>query len=364
MLQYMLKDLNYGAADKGGVKFAALDNEPMIWHSTHRGMHPKGCSYDELWQRTLTYGTLFKKIDPALKLAGPALFGWTAYFYSGLDSQLVSQGKGTWEDPPDHVAHGRVPLAKWWMKKLNEQEKQTGQRLVDILDFHFYPQTGIYMAGKRNDPQVMEGRVQETRVLWDPGWKDPSWMGKETNKIIRLIPMMKDWIAECNPGMLASIGEYNFGGDDDVSGATAQAEVLGIFAREGLDFGFLWMFPQANSPQYFAFKMFRNPDGQHTAFGDRYLPSKCSAPDDVSVHAAKDAKTGRLSFVLVNKRASRSAQVTLNLGASVPAQDVVIYEFSSADRFCIGQLPARKVQGDKVTVSLPPLAVLRFDVKP
>ncbi|MCY3017752.1 MAG: hypothetical protein NTW87_01795, partial [Planctomycetota bacterium] len=364
MLEFMTKNMGYGTADQGGVKFVALDNEPMLWASTHRGMHPKGCSYDELWERTKTYGTLFKKIDPKVKLAGPTLWGWTAYFYSGLDAQLVGQGKCTWDDPSDFVAHEKVPLAKWYLKKLSEHEKATGQRLVDILDFHFYPQTGIYMGGKANDPKVMEGRVQETRVMWDPEWKDPSWMGKETNKIIRLIPLMKDWIAECSPGLQTSIGEYNFGGEGDVSGGVAQAELLGVFAREGLDFAFLWLFPNVNSPHYFAFRMFRNPDGQQTAFGDRYLPSKCGAPHDVSVHAAKDSKTGRLTFVLVNKRAGKGAKLTLNLGAAVPAQDVTVYEYSSADRYCIGQLPAQKVSGDKVTMDVPPLSVLRFDLKP
>jgi hypothetical protein len=132
----MAKNLNYGTADKGGIKYVALDNEPMLWASTHRGMHPKGCSYDELWERTKTYGSLLKKINPSVKIAGPTLWGWTAYFYSGLDAQLVTQGKGTWDDPPDHVAHGKVPLAKWYMKQLAEHQKATGQRLVDILDFH------------------------------------------------------------------------------------------------------------------------------------------------------------------------------------------------------------------------------------
>jgi len=327
-------------------------------------MHPKGCSYDELWERTKTYASLLKKIDPKVQIACGAFFGWTAYFYSGLDSQLVSQGKGTWDAPPDHAAHGSVPITKWLLKKLAEHEKATGQRLVDILDWHFYPQTGIYMAGKRGDPQFMEARVEETRVLWDPTWRDPSWMGKETGKVIRLVPLMREWVAECYPGMKTAIGEYNFGGDEDTSGGIAQAEILGIFAREGLDFACYWFAPAPNSPSYFAFKMFRNPDGRHTAFGDRYLPVKVAAPNDVSVHAARDGKTGRLSFVLINKRVGKDARVTLKLSKRVPEQEVVFYEYSGADRFAIGQLPPRKVGGDSLVIPLPAFSVVRFDLKP
>lgn len=167
-LRFMLEKLNYGTADKGGIRILALDNEPCLWHSTHRGMHPRGCSYDELWERTRTYAGRLKKIDPQAKIACGTFFGWTAYCYSGLDSQQVGQGQGSWDSPPDFTAHGKVPLTKWLLQQLKVHEEKTGEKLVDVLDFHFYPQTNIYMAGTPNDPTVMEARVQETRVMWDP----------------------------------------------------------------------------------------------------------------------------------------------------------------------------------------------------
>ena len=364
LLRFMNEKLGAGTATNGGVKFVALDNEPGLWHITHRGMHPQGCSYDELWDRTRTYATLLKKIDPKIKLAGPVAWGWSDYFYSGLDSQLISAGKGTWDDPPDYAAHDRVPLTCWYLRQLLAHEKKTGQRLVDILDFHFYPQNGLYAAGKPNDPAVMEARVQETRALWDPTWQDPSWMGKETGHVIQLIRLMKRWIAENNPGLQTALGEYCFSGESDISGGVAEAELLGIFAREGLDHAYYWFCPAPNSSPYFAFKMFRNPDGQHTAFGDRYLPAKVNAPTDVSVHTARDTKTGKLTFILVNKRATTGAKVTLKLNAALPAQAVTLYEYSRADRFAIGELPAKQIAGRTIEVDLPSLSVVRFDAQP
>ena len=364
LLRFIIEKLGAGTATNGGVKFVALDNEPGLWHITHRGMHPQGCSYDELWDRTRTYATLLKQIDPNVKLAGPVAWGWSDYFYSGLDSQLISAGKGTWEDPPDYAAHDRVPFTCWYLRQLRAHEKKTGQRLVDILDFHFYPQNGLYQAGKPNDPAVMETRVQETRALWDPTWQDPSWMGKETGHVIQLIRLMKRWIAENNPGMQTALGEYCFSGESDISGGVAEAETLGVFAREGLDHAYYWFCPAPNSSPYFAFKMFRNPDGQHTAFGDRYLPAKVSAPTDVSVHTARDTVTGKLTFILVNKRAATGAKVTLKLNAALSAQAVTMYEYSRADRFAIGELPAKHIEGRTFTVDLPPLSVVRFDAQP
>ncbi len=42
-----------GTADKHGVKYWTLDNEPMIWNSTHRDVFPGPLSGDELWDRTV-----------------------------------------------------------------------------------------------------------------------------------------------------------------------------------------------------------------------------------------------------------------------------------------------------------------------
>ncbi|HYF50166.1 MAG TPA: glycoside hydrolase family 44 protein [Planctomycetota bacterium] len=254
LLEFIIKDMKLGTAKDRGIKYIVLDNEPGLWHATHRGMHPEGCSYEELWSRTKEYASQLKEIDPDVKIAGPAAWGWTEYFYSGLDMQLVQSGKGTWKDPPDYAKNGRVPLLKWYMKKLAEHKKETGVSLVDILDVHFYP--GANTNGRANDPAGMEAMIQETRVLWDPTFKDGSWMGAETGGVIRLIPMLKEWIAECNPGMQLAIGEYDWGHDHDAGRGVTQVEILGVFAREGLDFGFYWFCPGRNTPGYFGYRRF------------------------------------------------------------------------------------------------------------
>jgi hypothetical protein len=188
--------------------------------------------------------------------------------------------------------------------------------------------------------------------------------GRKVGGKLKIIRLMKEWLAECNPGLQTSIGEYNFGGEKDISGGVAQAELLGVFAREGLDFAFLWFFPTPNSSHWFAYKLYRNPDGKFTAFGDKYLPATVNAPTDVSVHAARDRKSGKITLVLINKRAAKDASVTLKFNQPLPDQEVVPYEYSAADRMAIGQLPPVKIGGSAVTMALPAMSVMRFDVKP
>ncbi|MCL1910164.1 MAG: hypothetical protein FWG05_04430, partial [Kiritimatiellaeota bacterium] len=88
LLSFMIDKMQYGTADKGGVKFVALDNEPALWHSTHRGMITNSLTYDAFLEMTENYASRIKKIDPAVQVAGPTWWGWTAYFLSPRDAEL------------------------------------------------------------------------------------------------------------------------------------------------------------------------------------------------------------------------------------------------------------------------------------
>ena len=75
----------YGSAADGGVGIYELGNEPALWNSTHRDMHPQPLTYDELWQRSRDLAIEVKKADPGAKTIGPAEWGWPNYFCSAAD---------------------------------------------------------------------------------------------------------------------------------------------------------------------------------------------------------------------------------------------------------------------------------------
>ncbi|NJL28426.1 MAG: hypothetical protein HC897_11335 [Thermoanaerobaculia bacterium] len=60
-----------GSAGQGGLRLFALDNEAMLWNSTHRDVHPAPLDYDELWSRTVTIASAIKATDPAAQVMGP-----------------------------------------------------------------------------------------------------------------------------------------------------------------------------------------------------------------------------------------------------------------------------------------------------
>ncbi|HEY4103149.1 MAG TPA: glycoside hydrolase family 44 protein [Polyangiaceae bacterium] len=276
------------ARGKRGAQMYILDNEPSLWSSTHRDVHPEPLSYDELLDRTLRYAHEIKKADPDAVIAGPAEWGWRGYFFSGKDQAS--------DQHPDRAAHGDLPLIPWYLQKLAEHEQNTKERLLDVLDVHFYPAADrIYGQNARTDAEGAALRIRSTRALWDRTYKDESWIGEP----VRLIPRLKEWVAQYYPGRKISIGEWSFGADSHISGGVATAEALGRFGKEGLDSAFYWDGPKAGTATFWAFRAFRNFDGKGGRFLDVSLPTRDA--DKVSIFASRDEPGTHLVAVIVNR---------------------------------------------------------------
>jgi hypothetical protein len=270
------------------VESYILDNEPMLWNSTHRDVHPEPTTYDELLEKTIAYGTAIRRADPEAKIAGPAEWGWLAYHYSAKDT---ASGKFL---RPDRRAHGDVPLIPWYLRKLREHEKKTGVKLLDTLDVHYYPMADGVHAGK-TDAFTNARRLRSTRSLWDPTYKDESWIDDR----MRVLPLLKEWIAENYPGLGISIGEWNFGAANHISGGLATAEVLGRFGLEGVYSAYFWGGPDDKSAHFWAFRAYRNFDGEGGHFQDWSIPVKGDGTF-TSLFASRDEKRQKLVAVLLN----------------------------------------------------------------
>lgn len=294
------------------VRFYLLDNEPMLWHRTHRDLHPEPVGYAELLDRTIRYASAIKRADPRATIAGPAEWGWPNYFYSAADL------KAGVELRPDRRAHADVPLLAWYLRELHRYEKKTGVRLLDVLDVHYYPQD---VPKDQNDEATRARRLRATRSLWDPTYRDESWIDDR----VMLLPRLRKLVDENYPGLGISLGEYNFGGEGDMSGALALAEVLGRFTEEPrLTAAFYFSYPPAGSPAFQAFRAFRNYDGAGGEFLGNSLkvivtPAGVGVtePPLPSLFASRDNSGRRMVLVAINPEpgSGRSRRLDVELTA-------------------------------------------------
>ena len=333
----------YGSAAAGGVAFYNLDNEPMLWNSTHRDVHPQPTSYDELRDRTWAYAAAVKSADPTARTLGPVVWGWTAYFWSALDA---AGGEAWWNNPQDRLAHGNVPFIEWYLQQMRSYEQQHGTRILDYCDVHFYPPTvALAPAG---DTATQALRLRSTRLLWDRSYSEESWIAQP----VYLVPRMHEWTDANYPGTRTAVTEYNWGALDSINGALAQADVLGIFGRERLDLATLWSPPDATDPGAFAFRMYRNPDGAGYGFGDTSVSATSADQDRLSVYAALRAADGALTVMVVNKTGGDlTSDVTL--AGFTPAVAAQVFRYGRADLAAVRRQPDQPLGGGSFTATFP-----------
>ncbi len=339
----------YGDAQHGGVAIYALGNEPALWDETHHDFHPQDTTYDELWSKSRDLALAVKGADPGAATLGPAEWGWPNYFCSAADN--VDQG--CFPTSPDRAAHGGTELSAWYLQQFARYEQQTGRRLLDYFDLHYYPQATY--AGHTYSPVT-----DVTRPLWDTGYTDPSWIDAK----IGLIPRMRDWVRTSYPGTKLGISEYNLGmgvtSDPRVQNVI-EADALGIFGREGLDLATFW--PDEGSPvPAAAFRIFRNYDGHHHRFGDRGVSARSADQRRVSVYAARVGKHGALTIVVVNK-ASTALRTAVRLKHAGNAKRAEAFQYAGSR---IRKLGAVRVRHHAVRLTLPAMSVtlIRVPLRP
>ncbi|MEZ6142102.1 MAG: glycoside hydrolase family 44 protein [Zavarzinella sp.] len=295
---------------KSGVRCYVLDNEPMLWHQTHRDVCLAPLTREELWNRTVQYAEAIRKVDPNATIVGYNSWGWTDLFYSAYDD--LPENRPT---RPDASKFGGMPMAEWFIQKCGEYKQQHGKPLVDVFDFHWYPEARINgkspYDGHGMDPALNELRLRNTRSLWDPTYRPESWIADMTRgAAAQPIRRIREWIDKHNPGMKLSLGEYNYGGAGSITGGLAQAELFAIFGREKLDSAFIWTKPEGT--QELAWKLYRNYDGAGGVFGEQFVASSANHPD-LTIHAARRASDNALTIVVINKNLGKECHLELDL---------------------------------------------------
>jgi hypothetical protein len=340
----------WGTRANGGLRYYILDNEPSLWHATHRDVHPAGATMNEVRDKMIDYATKIKAVDSSALVAGPEEWGWSGYLFSGADQQYG--GQHGWSFLPDRASHGNADYLPWLLDQLRQNNAATGTRLLDIFTVHYYPQGGEFS----NDVStaMQQRRNRSTRSLWDPNYVDETWI----NDRVQLVPRLKQWVNQYYAGTKIGITEYNWGAENHINGATAQADVYGIFGRESLDMGARWTTPASSTPTYKAMKMYRNYDGNKSAFGDTSVAATVPNPDAVSAFAAVRTADGALTVMAINKSSSAATTANVSLANVAHRGTAQAWQLTSAN--AITRLADLTISGTTLTATLPAQSITLF----
>ncbi|MCI6560288.1 MAG: glycoside hydrolase [Ruminococcus sp.] len=338
---YMDEYVNYiistlgDSASSTGIQGYSLDNEPALWHNTHSRIHPGRVTIAELAEKSIAIAAAVKKLDPNAEIFGPALYGYTAYAHLADDDSSVE-----WETVQS--ANNYHWYLDCYLDQMKKASDEAGTRLLDVLDIHYYSESARVGA---------EDRVQSVRTLYEKGFVENSWIGQWCQANVPILSTVQASIDKYYPGTKLGITEYNFGGEDDPSGAIAQAEALGCYADQGVYFASLW----GGSGYIFSgLTLYTNYDGNGSSFGDTLLPTVTEDVSKASAYASINADDDSLVTVMVTNKdsvLSENAEIELN-GAAKDYKSAAVYAVYG-DTSDIRLIDVVKVSGGKVNVTLP-----------
>jgi len=346
-----------GKAADGGVRFYSLDNEPALWPSTHPRIHAARTTYAEMASRTEATAAAIIAVDPTAQVLGGVVFGW---------SEMLSLNEAPDFEAENAKVGADATYLDYLLLQMKRFETTHRRRLVHALDVHWYPEARGRKRVTENDVsgKTVAARLQAPRSLWDPTYLEKSWIAATWKKPIRLIPWLRERIAERYPGTKLAITEYDYGAGNHISGGLAQADALGVFGREGVDLATYWGSGAAvgKLPPYVkaAFQLYRNYDGKGATFGDTAVAVSGFDPAQASVFAATDSKHGgALTAIVINKNqhAAYDGKITIGAGAACTSARVFVLQAPGA---AIKELPPVSVAGGTIAHRLPPLSATLF----
>jgi hypothetical protein len=359
--------VNYMKANYGAMSapvFIMLDNEPNYWPSTHPELWTgytgtPGCgtsgnvTFADVVSYDSTFATMVKATWPTTKVFGPVV---------AQDGIIYG---GDYSDPNLKAADGGVGtiFTDYYLTKMAAASVTAGHALIDSFDVHYYTSNG-------STSQCL----QVPRMFWDPDFKDFTaaetdsidygWSGQndyfDTNLYPRqMIPRLQSHIAADYAGTGAtapglSFSEYDPGCEASIVGGVAEADLLGIFGREGVYAATAWPLksvttgtaPALTLVNYVvaAFDLYRNYDGHGATVGDTTVYAQTSDVETSSVYAfTHSTDPTRMEVVAINKTAS-AMPVTVQIGASPSLTTATAYQLVSASAIGVTAVAAGATQ--------------------
>ena len=231
--------------------------------------------------------------------------------------------------------------------------RQVGPGLLNFPVLQTSVPARVFSSDTSPDTQALRNR--STRLLWDPNYGNPS--GKVSGNVA-LIPRLKNRLSAYPAGTKAGITNYSWGAENTIGGATAQADVLGIFGREGLDLATRTA-PAPATPTFKAMQLYRNYDSHNAAFGSISVSDTVPDSDTLASFASVRRSDGVLTIMVINKASGAPTPISLAV-SHFTGPTAQVWQLTSAN--AITHLPNTALSGGSLSATLPAQSITLFVV--
>ena len=286
----------FGANGKGFNKnqfvYWNMDNEVDIWSGTHDWAMPTQLSASAFMDRYIELAKKAKALYPGIKLCGPVTTSeW--FWYKWANESIWINGR-------------YYPWIEYFIKRLGDEYKATGIKLVDVVDIHNYP---WYNS---DDAAALQGH----RIYYDTTYDYPgsngiysSTGGWDTSlKKQYIFKRINGWLDEhfgANHGITCGVSEWGTMSSSNPSlESVIYASHLGTFANNGVELFSPWNW---SIGMWETLHLFSRNAKKYS------VSSTSSIENTVSAYSSVNESADSLTVMLVNRDMSNSRTVTINL---------------------------------------------------
>lgn len=331
------KGLGY---NKNYFKYWDMDNEPEIWSGTHDDVMKTQCTGEEFMQKYFKVAKAARAKYPDIKLVGP-----------------VPANEWQWYRYGDGSTTGGKCWLEFFIKRIAEEEKATGIRLLDVIDLHYYP-------GSTDAATCL----QFHRVFFDRNYVYPEANGVHTvnggwdtsiNKEY-ILGRCADWLTKymgANHGVALGVTETGMASKDANVQALWYASTMGEFMKNGVEIFTPWSW---NIGMWEVLHLFSRYNQEN------FVQATSQNETLISAYPTINQSGDSMTVVLVNRNLTARQTVNLNFaGYLLQDRTYNMYSISGlpATETFVSHTNNKLVKKDviaaqnQITVELAPLSV-------
>jgi hypothetical protein len=284
-----------------------MDNEPDIWNGTHDDVMSTLIPAAEFIDRFIAVAKKARALFPGIKICGPVTTSEWQWYTWGNEGITIEGKYYCW--------------LEYFIKRLSDEQKASGIRLLDVVDLHNYP----YAASDLD-------ALQLHRMYFDKNYDYPGangvktinggWDNSQTKEYI--FQRINDWLTQyfgVNHGITPGISEWGPSSSNPNVCSVVYGSALGTFANNGV---------ALFSPWYWEPGMWETMH-LFSRYAKKYSVSSTSSIENtVSAYTTVNQSNDSMTVIIVNRDMTTPRRVTMNInGFSLSNRTYTTLELSA-----------------------------------